>query len=229
MSNSHNEQLVSSIEMLDNAKQMLVTSFLEEKTSRINACMVKFTDQIRQNVEDYESLKETITEVAGYEEKHVVNAEQKGLVEDLNHQLKELQIRKEEVMREAEENKENVGNFDALNSKKSQEIALKEKSVGTTMDKFQKGVEFFESNLGLRFENMEDELLKLAFTCICDERPGDEFVVVMKVVERVYEVRECRPQVPDIDRMLDELNETNNFCKFLCQLRKQFKSIAAAS
>jgi hypothetical protein len=87
----------------------------------------------------------------------------------------------------------------------------------------------FYRRLGLRFDCLEGEQLKLTFTQIDAAEPTREFIIAVSVDDGdVYRVMQCAPEVELLDALVTELNATNNFSLFVQALRRSFVALAAA-
>eukprot|EP00899_Mesostigma_viride_P026441 jgi/Mesvir1/6982/Mv09122-RA.1 len=88
----------------------------------------------------------------------------------------------------------------------------------------------YQSRLGLRFDRVEDGgMLWLVFTNIDPSNWAREFSFAVKVHENnVYEVVQCNPPVDEVEGLAKALNESLDFSKFVCQMRRQFRRIVTA-
>ena len=102
-------------------------------------------------------------------------------------------------------------------------VAEKKQGRELRKNELSKGVSYYRERLGLSFERMPDNSLSFRLTMIDAENPERPFVFAVLVNKNnKYEVVRCQPQV-SYDKMLLELNETNNFGKFVQQMRAKFQ------
>ena len=89
------------------------------------------------------------------------------------------------------------------------------------------GQAMFE-RLGLRFDAQVGENVRVIFTQIDPAAPGREFVVGVSVNDADdFELRECTPAIPDMAQLLDEVNASADFSRFVQKCRAQFKAMCA--
>jgi hypothetical protein len=85
------------------------------------------------------------------------------------------------------------------------------------------GLGFYQARLGLRFESVAGDNLRLVFSRVSRADPRRECFFSVRVTEgNAYELRECEPKVEGVDAMLAEINRTNNFARLVCQMRQAF-------
>ena len=83
--------------------------------------------------------------------------------------------------------------------------------------------------LGLDFERVENDQLRLCFTQVDAARPQREFSLQVRVdANDVYHVTRVEPGVAALPALVEELNATNDFSRFVRSMRAAFKAGAAA-
>jgi cytochrome c biogenesis protein ResB len=100
-----------------------------------------------------------------------------------------------------------------------------EKEAAHNMSEKRVGQQIFQERLGLRFERVDVDHLRVVFNNITAEDPDKEFWFAVHVDQQnVYQIGEgsCRPPVEELPEMLHKLNETNNFGSFVRQMRAKF-------
>ena len=114
----------------------------------------------------------------------------------------------------------------------SRKIAKLEENLtaikGETRDavtELQRQVRYYE-RLGLRFVRVENgSSLKIVFTQIDAKNPKREFVAGLQINnEDKYEITACEPKIEKLNRMVEELNASNDFTKFIRGVRGAFKA-----
>ena len=96
------------------------------------------------------------------------------------------------------------------------------------VDELTKGAALYKK-LGLDFERVENDQLRLCFTQVDAARPQREFSLQVRVdANDVYHVTRVEPGVAALPALVEELNATNDFSRFVRSMRAAFKAGAAA-
>jgi hypothetical protein len=107
------------------------------------------------------------------------------------------------------------------------EFERREGEVRLELQELSRGLECFR-RLGLAFEKLADDRLRLVFTLIDAARPQRRFCFTVKMTESdAYAVDEVDPPVAALDGMVRLLNESNDFSRFVQGMRREFKALAA--
>ena len=110
-------------------------------------------------------------------------------------------------------------------------LAKAEKDATHNMCEKRTGQQVFQERLGMKFERVGDDHLKIAFTRIDRANPEKEFWFAVEVdADNVYQIKEgsCKPYVAELPEMLHALNESNNFGSFVRQMRHKFVQTTVA-
>ena len=86
--------------------------------------------------------------------------------------------------------------------------------------------------LGLDFEKIHDERLRLVFTQIDALDPTRKFAFNVRVSgdgDEAYTVDDVEPPVAGLDALVAHLNETNDFSVFVQMMRRKFIETAAGT
>lgn len=93
------------------------------------------------------------------------------------------------------------------------------------MNELSRGISFYR-RLGLDFEKINDDKLRLVFTQIDPSDPDRQFRFNVRITDAdVYEVEGCDPPVPGLDALIKELNAANDFSRFVQLMRQRFKQL----
>jgi len=107
------------------------------------------------------------------------------------------------------------------------EVAAAASIAKREIDAVTKGVSFFSSRLGVRFDVREAKL-RIRFTKVSAVDTEREHIIAIYVDEaKMYRLHACTPEMGRADELIDCLNSTNNFAQFIAQVRKEFVKIAA--
>lgn len=87
----------------------------------------------------------------------------------------------------------------------------------------------FYKRLGLEFDKIHDDKLRLSFTQVDPLDPGRKFAFSLNVTPSdAYEVEDCVPPLPpgQLEGLVSELNRHNDFSRFVQLMRRAFKEVA---
>ena len=178
-----------------------------------------------------ELYKEELTLLAQAKEAAESQGVREEMLVDVDHQIAELNTRLQEYQSES------VG--------MEHKITLEEKKVAqarASIKRYQKeceqyrlekelGLVTYEKRLGLRFERVEDDYLKVVFNHIDPKELEKEFSIIVCVdSDDVYQIPEgsCQPQIPHLESMLEDLRASNDFPGFVRKLRATFVEMATS-
>lgn len=106
-------------------------------------------------------------------------------------------------------------------------LAAKREEAQTVFQELTRGVEMFRM-LGLVFEHLPDERLRLVFTQIDAAAPEARYSFCVRVDEAGrYTVSDVQPAVPGLDAKVQQLNASDNFAQFALSMRQAFVDTAA--
>jgi len=92
-----------------------------------------------------------------------------------------------------------------------------------------RGLECYQ-RLGLSFEKLSDDRLRLVFTLIDQTDPNKRFFFTVRMNDSdAYTVDECSPPIDTMADMVRLLNENNDFSRFVQLVRQEFKKISHIS
>jgi hypothetical protein len=105
------------------------------------------------------------------------------------------------------------------------EYERQEAEVRYKLQELSKGVEFYTKRLGLSFEKIDADALRLIFTLLDPRDPGRRFTFTLRATETdAYTVDECDPPVAALPDLLRQLNaEGNDLARFIQLMRREFK------
>lgn len=108
------------------------------------------------------------------------------------------------------------------NENLSKDLSSMSRIATREIDAVTRGVEMFKNILGVQFE-VKDGKLQILYRYIIREEPLKPFMIAIYVDEnKEYQIHACTPELPMIQTLIEELNKSNNFAKFIGQVRKQF-------
>jgi len=170
-------------------------------------------------------------------EKQEIDAQLRSMTNELASREKELSEKRSHILSLKDAGDALPKEIQALKAVEAEQLKLvQEKKKELTAIEDQKKYESREltrgilnfKRLGLEFERVGDDKLKLVFTQIDPSDPDRQFSFSVKVNNHdVYEVESCEPRVEGVDKLLARLNSDNSFSAFTKAMRRQFKAFAA--
>ena len=100
------------------------------------------------------------------------------------------------------------------------------------LNDFARGLDAYK-RLGLTFENVagaggvESNNIRCVFTLVDAAAPARRFCFDVHVspADDSYAVSACEPAVPALARLVEQLNATNDFARFVQQMRREFRAL----
>ncbi|CAH3177544.1 unnamed protein product [Porites lobata] len=199
-------------------------SYLEDKKNHENMMLLNGKEKMKH-------LEETINQYHIQSEKNLEVLRQRAdEVANLESELRELQITAERLVQRREQTEKNLEGIEHRLKKRKNEITSKEQSSSFKIKQFTKGTEFFKERLGLAFKKVDEDNLQFVFKFIDPNDEEKPFVFTVSITNQgTYSVKNCMPEVKELDEMVQQLNSTNNFSKFVVSMRRRFKDYVTAS
>jgi len=92
------------------------------------------------------------------------------------------------------------------------------------LNSLEQGVKHYAAT-GLTFDRAGDNKLKLTFTQIDPSNPGREFSFTLNVNDQnKYEVTDCDPEMSIVGKLVEKVNNDNDFGAFVKAMRKGFQA-----
>lgn len=105
------------------------------------------------------------------------------------------------------------------------EYDAREERVRFTLNELTKGVAYYK-RLGLDFDRIHDDKLRLSFTLIDPRAPDRAFAFNVKVSDSdTYHVDSCEPPIAGLEGLVADLNASNDFSAFVQTMRRKFKEL----
>jgi kinetochore protein Spc25 len=175
-------------------------------------------EQLRADIEAVESAEGALQQKS---------SEERQKVDELRTELERLTAQESRLPPEQERLTQQLSQTRTLVTQReagcAQSLTSKEQKLG----ELDKGCALYRSRLGLTFERVGDERLRLTFTNIDPSAPMRPFAFQVFVDGGdKYHVESCEPAVPGIDELIQTLNSDNDFSAFVRAMRKRFKALA---
>eukprot|EP00743_Colponemidia_sp_Colp-15_P002725 GILK01002951.1.p1 GENE.GILK01002951.1~~GILK01002951.1.p1 ORF type:complete len:245 (+),score=60.84 GILK01002951.1:57-737(+) len=202
-----------------------LTSSCADKSRSVDKLVKEHQNKQRSDEDVLRTLSQQ--EIQYKQRANEIRNEESQEVELLKSKMEQLDLLKEQAssvtpelkgLREKyESEKENLQQFKAV-------LQEKEKANSYRVAELTKGVQFYKERLGLDFQRVGDNRLRVVFTQIDPDQPNKEFWFSVHVNENdIYQIEDCVPAVGGVSKMLDELNTSNNFSSFVQAMRRKFK------
>ncbi|GFQ97884.1 uncharacterized protein TNCT_392371 [Trichonephila clavata] len=91
--------------------------------------------------------------------------------------------------------------------------------------------ELYKDNLGFEIKplkggmNEEQSEIGFSFNHIDKNNPLETYSFILVLIEKTYSVKNCTPSLTEMERLLTELNKTNDLSSFVIQVRRNFMSL----
>ncbi|KAK9466283.1 chromosome segregation protein Spc25-domain-containing protein [Lipomyces arxii] len=167
-------------------------------------------------IEYYKEKEQEVAHENARETEEVQETEQS--ITEFTKKKQELSVLRDAVVRQISETQQ-------LLEKKREERAQERSKLLVQSSQNAPELQFWEQNLGLRFEGVQDDYLKAIFWLLCESNWDKEYQVVIDLTSRDYEISNCEPALPRsvLDDITARLNESRDFGRFLKEIRNAFK------
>ncbi|CAL4085816.1 unnamed protein product, partial [Meganyctiphanes norvegica] len=180
-------------------------------------------DQVVDLESKIESVRESIKNVVG-------NKDRAGReYQQLSQELEQLQMETNKKIKERDSKKDLLEEVKKHLNEKEQISGEAEKKKQEKVKNAEKALALYTTNLGLRIEvpKTQQQSLILIFTQINKSNPNEEFILELRLLENEnYHLLNSVPQLSNLQKLEDRLNQTNNWKGFIVHVRKIFKEIS---
>eukprot|EP01095_Lingulamoeba_sp_RSL-Kostka_P006896 TRINITY_DN2187_c0_g1_i1.p1 TRINITY_DN2187_c0_g1~~TRINITY_DN2187_c0_g1_i1.p1 ORF type:complete len:226 (-),score=46.56 TRINITY_DN2187_c0_g1_i1:247-924(-) len=183
-------------------------------------------ENIKQMTENSFNLENKRTElIKTIEQSKEYKIEQENLLQMLIHNISCVKENQQALQSKVNEQNEIVKSLKQEIEQGQSECQQRNKKSTSHLQKTLDDIEFFHKYLGLSCNN-ENGGLKIKLQNIDPNDPEREFYFIIFLNgQDNYQIRECSPNVNNIDEYLEELNLTNDLSFFVRNIRKQFKTM----
>ncbi|XP_063421628.1 kinetochore protein Spc25-like [Mytilus trossulus] len=194
----------------------------QAKLHRANC--TKYNDTLLQHQESIENLrKNTCLNEKALQEKTVKLAFLKQELEQLCKENDKVENYNETVSMEIQQAQQTITyNQEAL------------KTTSTDLDQehadLQSQADIYTQSLDMQMKKTPGGRIQFIFSSLNRKNPDLTcyFFTKLSQEDRKYIVSDCEPSVPDLDQLVDKLNQTNNLRSFVVAMRKRFKQRLAS-
>jgi len=189
-------------------------------TVALNGVRVLETDK-----ENVVQLRDNLKEVAAAEEALQQRAAEERLrIDEQRAELERLTAQESRLPPEAERLNQQLAQARSLVVQREAGCETSLASKEQKLSELDRGCALYRTRLGLAFERVGDERLRLTFTNIDPADPMRSFAFQVFVDGGdKYHVESCEPLVQGMDELLGTLNRDNDFSAFVRSMRRRFK------
>ena len=192
----------------------------DTRPSRFASTVAAFAeniDQLREELDALGSAEDALQQQSGAE---------RNRVDELRAELERLTAQESRLPPEAERLNQQLEQTRSLVTRREVECSHIVKEKDQKLAELDKGRALYRSRLGLNFEQVGGERLRLTFTNVDAANPMRAFAFQVFVDGGdTYHVESCEPPVAGMDELVDALNKDNDFSLFVRQMRKRFKQL----
>lgn len=206
-------------------KQLVFQNWIEDSRDvllRFKTAQILNHQNVKAELEQLEKKKIEFKEQACIKSFSISQQKELNKLEEEIKKLSSASVQKQQITEiQSEKLKENENAF----KQKTEDISSKEADVNKQLEKLDKGLRYFEQNLGLKVVRHPEEHLTFIFTQIDQKSPQKEFSFDLAVegTPGIYKVLKCSSRVSELDFYVEELNNDNDLKRFLCQMRNSFR------
>ena len=143
-------------------------------------------------------------------------------IEEANNMINTLILKNEMLPKQINIINNNIDNKSNINNLKLKELNLLKSSLSYRTNEFNKSFDLYRKYLGLDFVVLDNKLY-FQFTKLDSLYPNKVFTFAVYVNENeLYQVENCEPMIENLSTLVDVLNNTNDFSKFVRLMRKEF-------
>ncbi|KAL1515932.1 hypothetical protein AB1Y20_002546 [Prymnesium parvum] len=207
--------------------QAAVSRWITEQKQVADAVVVEAHRTLEMDKENVSQLQDELDAIDTAQDalQHQA-AEERQRTEKLRHDLDQLAMQESNLPPEQQRLQSQLEQQQALVEQRERACERLLHSKNLKLDELQKGSKLYSARLGLAFEQMGGERLRLIFTDLDQHAPSRQFSFHVFVDGNdKYHIEQCNPAVPALDQLLDALNEANNFSSFVRAMRKEFKKM----
>ncbi|XP_038044651.1 kinetochore protein Spc25-like [Patiria miniata] len=191
--------------------------FLQQHWREHQATIQQGRDKIASLQKDLQSLEQQ--ELSN---KQVEEVNRKRLRE-VREQIKQESARCQELLFEKEQKEKELQAETEKYNQQKELVEAQEKATKARLRELNKAGGLYQDRLGLQFKNIGDGQLQFAFTQLDPKDHNRVFFFTIKIENNKYNLKDCNPNIEGLEKMVDELNESNNLMKFVVATRRKFK------
>mmetsp|Transcript_1021 Transcript_1021/g.1092 ORF Transcript_1021/g.1092 Transcript_1021/m.1092 type:complete len:234 (+) Transcript_1021:282-983(+) len=205
-----------------------VLEWKEKEEKETENARTQFLGQSEKAAEKISELKKEEKEFKSVEKINQLRLEKEQReIDVLTEKLKSVEIEEQKVEPLVQNASKRKDDMIKSIEEQNQEIKALKKKQEYEMQQLTRGMKLYKM-LGLSFEKVSEDWLKLSFTHIDPNDHSREFYFVVFLDRNdVYHIQEVNPVIGNVQPLINELNETNNFSLFVRRMRKRFKELVA--
>jgi len=186
-------------------------------------------NSLKEGKDNIAQLEQLVKEYQDQSDKKLQELQnQANEITQLEKELKELHITAENLLEKKNQEQQHLDWSKEQVNKVGQDLTAKEQAADKNKQ-YTKGVEYFSDRLGLVFKKIDEEHLQFVFKYINPKDWEQQFVFTVHITNSgEYRVTDCLPNIVGLPNMVEQLQRTNNFSKFVIGVRQKFKEHVTA-
>ncbi|ORX76371.1 hypothetical protein BCR32DRAFT_271313 [Anaeromyces robustus] len=189
---------------IEEGKQLHLKAALEDRAQRT---------QILKQMEIYEEKEN--------EYSNAIDKERKD-AEILANQISEKKKLKLQLLSKRDELIYMKKELETKLTEKRKELSYKKMEKEEQMKKNDPELNFYENTLAMKMTALKEGIIEFTFTNINKEQTSKKYSFIIDVSNKNYKILDCQPKVPELNILLNNLNDTRNFYDFLKLIRIAF-------
>lgn len=214
------------------AREAQLASVTAELDSWASRTVKGYDEVIESHRASVDALKENASALAQEEstlksqlnDRSAAAAEAQRVASRLAGTLDELNLTQAELPSKRAAIKTSIDELAATKANLERTVAEQESIGEKRTAELAKGTAMYRRWLGLAFERVGEDRLRLDMTHIDPSEPSRAFSFEVYVdAANTYHIEKCSPAVPGLPTLVARLNETNNFSEFVRTVRRAFQ------
>ncbi|XP_033762530.1 uncharacterized protein LOC117344041 [Pecten maximus] len=216
-------------ERLSSIRDKIITKWTGEEYQKLAAGLQTKHQQIMEKrQEEIKTHQGNVTRMEQLSKSNMKELQERvGKLQELKASLQRLQGETDNVLHLKENATTQLGEESKKILKEKEYLSLQGKVTQQKLVELDKAASMFHHRLGLTFKKTSGNRLQCLFKHIDRDDPEAVFYFFIKVEgdDRQYVVSDCEPTVPELDVLVEKLNQTNNLRSFIVCMRKRFQQL----
>ena len=180
-------------------------------------CLAENVEELREKQKAISAEEEVVQQQGRHE---------RAQVEALKADLDKLHAHEQVLPPESQRLEQQLTQSRALVTRSEAILEQAQRGMEHKLGELDRGISLYKARLGLAFDKVGDDRLRLTFTCIDPTDPERAFCLeVCVTVGDHYVVQSCEPTLTELPGLVHTLNASNDFSAFVRAVRKGFQKL----